>query len=136
MQINRTPDILKQPDPADTRMSTLAAVFTSLLINGNAYLLVGNRDSLGFPRSFVVLAPGAVSLSVREGVRYYSVAGRRYDAEDVLHIRGLTLPGNDVGLGPLAMQRRALGLAIAGEDHAAELYVNGADTGRRPVVRG
>ena len=126
MQLNRTPDVLKHPDPADTRMSTLAALFVSLLIDGNAYLLVGNRDSLGHPRSFVVLAPGAVSLSVREGVRYYSVAGRLYDAEDVLHIRGLTLPGNDVGLGPLAMQRRALGLAIAGEDHAAELYVNGA----------
>jgi HK97 family phage portal protein len=107
-------------------MSTLAAVFTSLLIDGNAYLLVGNRDSLGFPRSFVVLAPGAVALTVRNGVRYYSVAGQSYDAEDVLHIRGMTLPGHDVGLGPLAMQRRALGLAIAGEDHAAELYVNGA----------
>jgi len=125
-QLNRTPDILRQPDPTDTRMSTLAAVFTSLLIDGNAYLLVGNRDSLGFPRSFVVLAPGAVALTVRNGVRVYSVAGQSYDAEDVLHIRGLTLPGHDVGLGPLAMQRRALGLAIAGEDHAAELYVNGA----------
>jgi len=125
-QLNRTPDILRQPDPTDTRMSTLAAVFTSLLIDGNAYLLVGNRDSLGFPRSFVVLAPGAVALTVRNGVRYYSVAGQSYDAEDVLHIRGMTLPGHDVGLGPLAMQRRALGLAIAGEDHAAELYVNGA----------
>ena len=125
-QLNRTPDILRQPDPTDTRMSTLAAVFTSLLIDGNAYLLVGNRDSLGFPRSFVVLAPGAVGLTVRNGVRVYSVAGQSYDAEDVLHIRGMTLPGHDVGLGPLAMQRRALGLAIAGEDHAAELYVNGA----------
>ncbi len=125
MQLNRTPDVLKHRTPA-IRECDPAAVFVSLLIEGNAYLLVGNRDSLGFPRSFVVLAPGAVSLSVREGVRYYSVAGRRYDAEDVLHIRGLTLPGNDVGLGPLAMQRRALGLAIAGEDHAAELYVNGA----------
>ena len=125
-QLNRTPDILRQPDPTDTRMSTLAAVFTSLLIDGNAYLLVGNRDSLGFPRSFVVLAPGAVALTVRNGVRVYSVAGQSYDAEDVLHIRGMTLPGHDVGLGPLAMQRRALGLAIAGEDHAAELYVNGA----------
>ena len=126
MQLNRTPDVLKTPDPTDTRMSTLAAVFTSLLIDGNAYLLVGNRDSLGFPRSFVVLAPGAVGLTVRNGVRVYSVAGQSYDAEDVLHIRGMTLPGHDVGLGPLAMQRRALGLAIAGEDHAAELYVNGA----------
>ena len=61
MQLNRTPDVLKTPDPTDTRMSTLAAVFTSLLIDGNAYLLVGNRDSLGFPRSFVVLATGAVA---------------------------------------------------------------------------
>ena len=126
MQLNRTPDVLKHPDPSDTRMSTLAAVFVSLLIDGNAYLLVGNRDSLGHPRSFLVLAPAAVALTVRDGVRFYSVAGRAYDAEDVLHIRGLTLPGHDIGLGPLAMQRRALGLAIAGEDHAAELYVNGA----------
>ncbi len=34
MQLNRTPDVLKHPDPGDTRMSTLAAVFVSLLIEG------------------------------------------------------------------------------------------------------
>jgi hypothetical protein len=32
MQLNRTPDVLKTPDPTDTRMSTLAAVFTLLAI--------------------------------------------------------------------------------------------------------
>jgi len=126
VELSRTPDVLKNPDPASTRMSTLAAVFVSLLIDGNAYLLIGDRDSLGHPRTFLVLAPSAVAVIVRNGTRTYNVAGRAYDAEDILHIRGLTLPGHDVGLGPLAMQRRALGLAIAGEDHAAELYVNGA----------
>ena len=126
MQLDRTPDVLDHPDPSETRMSTLAAVFVSLLIDGNAYLLVGNRDSLGFPRSFVVLAPGAVGISSQGGVKVYTVAGQQYGSEDLLHIRGLTLPGHDLGLGVLEMQRRALGLAIAGEDYAAELYVDGA----------
>ena len=125
-QLARNADILEQPDPAETRMSTLAAIFVSLLIDGNAYLLIGNRDSLGFPRSFVVLAPGAVGITSSAGQTVYVVGGQQYDPEDILHIRGLTLPGHDLGLGVVAMQRRALGLAIAGEDHAAELYVNGA----------
>jgi len=43
-----------------------------------------------------------------------------------MHIRGLTLPGSLTGLGPLAVQRRSLGLAIAGEEYSSELFVGGS----------
>ncbi len=121
-----TPDILRQPDPAETRVDTVSSICTSVLIDGNAYAVLGNRDSLGYPRSLAVLAPSAVFVSPEAGQVVYRVGGQQYAAEDILHIRGLTLPGHTVGLGPLAMQRRTMGLAIAGEDYAGELYTTGA----------
>ena len=121
-----TPDILRQPDPAETRVDTISSICTSVLIDGNAYALLGNRDSLGHPRSLVVLSPNAVYVSSTAGQIIYKVGGNQYLPEDILHIRGLTLPGHSVGLGPLAMQRRTMGLAIAGEDYAGELYTTGA----------
>lgn len=121
-----TPDILRQPDPGETRVDTVSSICTSVLIDGNAYALLGNRDNLGHPRSLAVLAPGAVLVTPEGGEVIYRVAGNEYSSEDILHVRGLTLPGHAVGLGPLAMQRRTMGLAIAGEDYAGELYTTGA----------
>jgi len=122
-----TPRLLDIPDPSETRVDTVAALVTSLLIDGNAYALVGNRDQLGHPTSLVVLAPSAVFVQTKPtGETVYRIAGQEYDPEDILHVRGVTLPGHTTGLGPLAVQRRTMGLAIAGEDYAGEAFVNGA----------
>lgn len=121
-----TPRVLAQPDPSETRVDTVAALVTSLLIDGNAYALVGGRDPLGHPTSLVVLAPSAVFVQVRDGEVVYRIGGHEYDSDDVLHIRGVTLPGHSRGMGPLEVQRRTLGLAIAGEDYAGESFVTGA----------
>jgi HK97 family phage portal protein len=59
----------------------------------------------------------------------YHVGGQVYDSEDILHIRGLTMPGSVRGLSIIEHHKRTLGLSIAGEDCAANVY----DSGGLPV---
>ena len=121
-----TPQLLRRPDPQESRIDTVAALVTSLLMHGNAYALIGSRDRLGFATSLTVLAPPAVSVMQEAGAVVYKVGGQSFDSSEIMHIRGLTLPGSLTGLGPLAVQRRSLGLAIAGEEYSSELFVGGS----------
>ena len=121
-----TPQLLRRPDPQESRIDTIAALVTSLLMHGNAYALIGARDRLGFATSLTVLAPPAVSVMQEAGAVVYKVGGHSFDSSEIMHIRGLTLPGSLTGLGPLAVQRRSLGLAIAGEEYSSELFVGGS----------
>jgi len=129
-RVQPAPPILMQPDRQSTRVDLLGSVVLSLLIDGNAYLLVGDRDALGYPRQAVVLATDAVHLSATaDGEITYKVGGTTYTSEDVLHIRNLTLPGMARGMSILEYQRRTLGGAMAGEDAAANVF----DAGGLPV---
>ncbi len=127
-RLDPTPAILRQPDPNFTRMDTFAAAVSSLILRGNAYFLLGGYDRLGFPTQAVLLSPDATNVQMlANGTIIYHVAGNQYDAEDILHIRGgIVSAGSLMGAGPLQLQRRTLGLAIAGDESASEMHVNGS----------
>lgn len=123
-RVRPQPSILSQPDRTMTRMDMVSSTVMSLLIDGNAYWLLGDRDELGYPRQAVLLAPDAVQIktSTNGAVINYQIAGATYEAEDILHIRGLAYPGSVRGMSVIEHHRRTLGLAIAGEETASELY--------------
>ena len=123
-RVRPQPAILTMPDRTMTRMDMIASTVMSLLIDGNAYWLLGDRDELGYPRQAVLLAPDAVNIrTAQNGATIaYQVAGQVYQPEDVLHIRGLTFPGSVKGMSVIEHHRRTLGIGIAGEDCASELY--------------
>lgn len=126
-QLDTTPQLLEQPDPGFTRVETISAVVTSLLLHGNAFGLVAQRDYLGFPTDIVLVSPNAVSVKQSsDGGVEYRVAGRLYHSDDILHVRGLTLPGQLTGMGVLELHRRTIGTAISAEDYAGELWAGGA----------
>lgn len=122
IRLTPNPSILAQPDRMSTRVDMLSSTVASLLIDGNAFWLLGDRDALGYPRQAVLLATDAVQIRTDGPTVYYQVAGQVYDQEDVLHIRGLTMPGNVRGMSIIEHHKRTLGIAIAGEDCASELY--------------
>jgi HK97 family phage portal protein len=123
-RVRPQPSILEQPDRTMTRMDMIASTVMSLCIDGNAYWLLGDRDELGYPRQAVLLAPDAVFIETTQNgaTVAYRVAGQTYEPEDILHIRGLTFPGSVKGMSVIEHHRRTLGLSIAGEDCASELY--------------
>ena len=127
-RVDPTPQILRQPDPSQTRVETLGAAVSSLVMRGNAYFLLGNRDRFGFPQTAILVSPDAVSINIaNDGTIIYRVNGREYSADEILHIRGGVLtPGSISGAGPLQLQRRTLALSLSGDEAAAEAHVSGS----------
>jgi HK97 family phage portal protein len=127
-KLDPTPAILRQPDPNQTRMETLGATVTSLIMRGNAYFILGNRDRFGFPSTALLLSPDAVFVKMdRTGNISYQINGQTYDTSDILHIRGgVVTPGSISGAGPLQLQRRTLALSLSGDEAAAEAHVSGS----------
>jgi len=121
-----TPPLLLRPELDRTRSEFMSALVVSLLINGNAYLLLGRRDQLGYPQSVVLLDPEAVQVYTRGGVTHYKTPRGEINPEDLLHIRNFTLPGHVVGYGPLDYNRQAVAQSIAGDQYAAQTFVSGA----------
>lgn len=122
VEIEPTPAILVQPDRTMTRHEMISSTLMSMLMHGNAFWLLGDRDALGYPRQAVLLATDAVSVRVTGPTVSYSVANQIYTSEDILHFRGLQLPGSPMGMSVIEHHRRTLGLAIASEDCASEVY--------------
>lgn len=123
-----TPAIAQRLDPAYTLMESLSSIVVSLLLRGNAYGVVAERDYLGYPTALVIVDPMSVVVKQDRatGRVTYRIGGRTLDPEDVLHVRGLSLPGHVCGFGVLDMHRRTLGQSIAAEDYASELWTTGA----------
>jgi len=121
-----TPTLLSAPEIDRTRSEFMAALVTSLLVNGNAYLLAGNRNSLGFVNNVVLLDPEAIQVFMLDGRPQYRTSRGALNPEDVLHIRNFTLPGHVVGYGPLDYNRQSIAQALAADQYAAQAFTTGA----------
>lgn len=101
------------------------------LLHGNFYALI-ERDSSGSPIGLWPLNPQGMIVEALEGtVRYcYAYGGQRseFAFRDVLHFKGPSLNGL-VGMSIVHMAREGIGLSIAQEQHAANLFRNNARPG-------
>jgi HK97 family phage portal protein len=121
-----TPALLAVPEIDRTRSEFMSALVTSLLINGNAFMLVGRRDDLGFPVNLVLLDPEAIQVTVVNGRPQYRTSRGLLNPEDVLHIANAVLPGHVMGYGPLDMNRLAIAQSLAADQYAGQRFVTGA----------
>jgi HK97 family phage portal protein len=120
------PAYLDFQPPHGSRIDYLSQVMLSLLTDGNAFVATP-RDGLGDPLSLVVIDPGAVQVERDTGGRdSYIVGGQRYDDYDVLHIKGMTMPGALRGLSPLAYARETADLGLQAQRFGANFFANGA----------
>ena len=60
--VGELPPWLRQPDPEWTLENTISDMVVSLMTDGNAFVLIGSRDSMGRPSSFRVLDPLSVQV--------------------------------------------------------------------------
>jgi HK97 family phage portal protein len=91
---------------------------TSLALRGNAYGLVVSRDGFQFPTAIEWLSPSEVSWRERTidapGQWYWR--GREVPSEDMVHIPWFVLPGQKLGLSPMASFANTMGVGL----HALE----------------
>lgn len=108
-----------QPDPDISRIDFLGQIIFSLVTDGNAYVYV-ERDGMGRPEVMKTLDPCDVTC-YRPGLASpptYLYLGGEIPAGSIVHVRGMTLPGSDTGIGPLVYGARRLHLAAAEDDYA------------------
>ena len=126
------PHWMEQPNPENSCCDVTTQLMTSLLTAGNAYAYVTSRDGFGRPSSMQVLYPLDVGVERdNAGVLRYRVHGEVVRTLDVVHVRGLTFGGADVGIGPIAYASRLMAMANAQERYAGARFDpsdNGAAT--------
>lgn len=120
------PEYLSFQPPQESRIDYLSQIMLSLLTDGNAYVLTP-RDRMGVPVDLVVLDPTLVEVARRRGEVSYRVQNIDLDPSvDVMHIKGMRMPGSLKGLSPIAYARETIGLGLAAQRFGAAFFDNGA----------
>ncbi|NPV80180.1 MAG: phage portal protein [Firmicutes bacterium] len=118
------------PNPLMTPFTFKETVATSLLLYGNAYVLVQWGDT-GIPVALWPLHPSKVQVEMPAGGPIiYQVTGANgqrtpYSPDDILHVPLLALDGI-IGRSPVQLAREAIGAALAAEEHASGYFANAA----------
>ncbi|MFJ9646734.1 phage portal protein [Streptomyces sp. NPDC101206] len=136
-------------DPGGTgRIDLLSQIVLSLLLDGNAYLaILWNGPAIV---GLEVLDPSRIEVHnvVADGRRRkvfhvadYDDDGNEialgwYTTREILHIPGMTLPGEVTGASPIAFARESIGLAMAAQTYGAKFFANGAMPGALIEVPG
>ncbi len=123
---------LEQPHAEQDRVEWLGRLLYSILLRGNAYGRVIDRDRYGFPAQIMPLHPDECDATrdKQTGRIVYRVSGERnpLQASEVFHVKGLTPPGSRwvKGLSPIEYIRQTLGATLGAEEFAARFFGDGA----------
>jgi len=124
------PEYLSFDPPQGSRIDYLSQVMLSLLTAGNAYVYTP-RNSMGEPLDLVVLDPNRVQVGRVDGrLRYLcervELDGSMGAGGDLVHVKGMCLPGDMVGMSPIAYARETIGLGLAAQRFGESFFSNGA----------
>lgn len=122
------PNWLRSPALGLTFTDWVTQVMTSLLLHGNAYLVV-TRDSVGRVVEVNVINPEEVVVrrdGTMGGAKRYVVNGKPFTGE-MVHIKGMMLPGSDVGLSPLEFARQSIQLGLHAQQFGSDSFANGVN---------
>jgi len=125
--VKPTPQILIKPNPQETRIETISAMAASLILDGNYIAVLGERGANGLPEFFYPVAIDRVNLTRVDGRIVYRIDEQVYDADDILHIKNFTLPGEFFGRGIVETQKQAIGKEIAINEYASRYFDGGVN---------
>ncbi len=112
------PDWLEEPVPGLSFREWCGQVLSSLLLDGNAYILIGRNDRGGI-LSLRPLDVGSVRV---ENGRYFV---KDKTGAELLHLRGLMLAGTEVGINPVAYARQSIELGMNALNYGADSFLAG-----------
>lgn len=126
-------DLLEyQPNRWQTAWDFKAMMMMHLALRGNAYArIIGGRR--GFADRLEPIHPDRMirveripSGEIRYTYRDEDNKEQRLMQDEVMHLRTAIAPGGLQGMSPVAYARETLGLAMAAEQHGAQIFSNGA----------
>jgi HK97 family phage portal protein len=132
--VDRLPAWVTLPNPEANDYEFRERVCESLLMDGNAFIVITARDFQGFPAEIWTLNPRQTAVKRDEnGKIFFEWAGdtrfSRYSPStpmgDVLHIK-LPTAGGIRGLSPIELARQSIGLGLATEKFGSKFFGQGA----------
>lgn len=123
-----TPDVLRFSPPGLSRIEYLSQLMMSLLTDGNAFVAVA-RSATGAPVSLVPLDPSRVRVErPKSGRVEYLVDGvsEPQSSLDVMHIKGMMLPGRLRGLSPIEYAMETISVGLQAQRFGASFFENGS----------
>lgn len=120
------PKIINNPFAMMFRTEIYAQIVMSLLLRGNAYLVLGDFDRLGYPQTFYVADPSRVYPRLVRGEMFYDLGTQTFTSLELLHIRGFSFPGSLVGVGVIDLHRNTIGASIAQDRYAHRFFADSA----------
>ena len=136
--VDRPPAWLQAPNPESNWYEFAERIFESLLMDGNAFVVITGRDAQGFPAEIWTLNPQRVQVRRREGgsrdifflvdgsteyTRYTNATAQGLMGE-VLHLR-LKTAGGLRGMSPIEAARQSIGLGLVTEKFGSRYFGSG-----------
>lgn len=115
-------------DPFDvfSLQEGISQIVVSLILRGNAYLVVTAFDEVMNPVKWRILSPDQVDVRWDlQGNRAYRINGEPWEDTPIVHLTNFMLPNSLLGAGIIEYCRNALGLGVALDDVAGEFFRNG-----------
>ena len=126
------PSLLFAPAARDNLFEWLHKAVVSLALRGNAYGLITARDDFGFPTSIEWLNPDDVWVDeLRPTLPVFYWQGQVVPAEQIVHIPWVVMPGRVVGLSPVQVFARTIGVGLSATEYGLSWFDNG---GTPPAV--
>lgn len=136
-KIDPRPPLLEQPNPPETRLSSMRSMALDYLYHGNGVAVVAAR-SQGWPTAMIPVP--ALSVSVRRVPRFdpsplpagsieYKVGEMVLGPQDVVHVKGPCEPGALRGMGVLENHLNTMSLAQDQARQARSVSNHGVPTG-------
>lgn len=137
-RIEPRPPLLEQPNPPETRVTTLMSTMLDYVWHGNGIWVIAARGRDNWPTA-VVPVP-AESVGVRRVTEYvdsplpigaleYSIGRMRLGSSDLIHFKGPCSPGAVRGMGVLENHMNTLNLAQEQSRQARSITQHGVPTG-------
>jgi HK97 family phage portal protein len=120
------PSYLDFNPPQGSRIEYLSEIMLSLLTDGNAYIAIIRGPGTDI-LDLVVLDPTLVVVERKGGVVKYTLNGKPLTLYvDLLHIKGMCLPGAIKGVSPLGYARETIGLGLETQRFGSRFFRNNA----------
>lgn len=121
------PALVAAPSLIVSRSDWVYQSMVSMLLRGNAYGLVVERDGNLRPRAVEWLDPDAVKVTQPSSILAptYEVGGEDVPAADMLHMRAFVRPGSAVGMSPVEYHAEMIGVGVAAQKFGAQWFGDG-----------
>ncbi|MFE9886273.1 phage portal protein [Streptomyces scopuliridis] len=120
------PQLFFAPAAVDNLFQWLHKCVVSMAMRGNAYGLIVQRDSLGYPTMIEWLNPDDVWVDELYPARpVYYWQGRHVPTRDIVHIPWVVLPGRVVGLSPIGAFAESIGHGLKTVEYGRSWFENG-----------